>query len=88
MNHKTLFNNFFFYFFVTEPSKPLNLTVIRATSTTIELSWVKPEHENGDIKGYRIYFMHGNYTDVRTTPTPVLSYTLETLSKLKNYCGL
>lgn len=72
--------NFLFYTF-SEPSKPLNLTVIKATSTTIELSWAKPEHENGDIKGYRIYFMHGNYTDVRTTSTPVLSHTLDTLSK-------
>lgn len=42
---------------------------------------MKPEHENGDIKGYRIYFMHGNYTDVRTTSSPVMAYTLENLSK-------
>ncbi|KAL0267726.1 UNVERIFIED_CONTAM: hypothetical protein PYX00_009910 [Menopon gallinae] len=68
-----------------EPSKPLNLTVIKATSTKIELSWAKPEHENGDLKGYRIYFIDGNYTDVRSTRGPVLSYTLDGLKPYTEY---
>ncbi|XP_048512163.1 tyrosine-protein phosphatase 99A-like isoform X2 [Athalia rosae] len=48
------------------PSKPLNLTVHQVTSSSIELSWAEPENANGDIRGYRVYYMHSNYTDVKS----------------------
>ncbi|XP_046481648.1 tyrosine-protein phosphatase 99A isoform X1 [Neodiprion pinetum] len=48
------------------PTKPLNLTVHHVTSSSIELSWAKPENANGIVMGYRIYYMHSNYTDVKS----------------------
>ena len=51
---------------IAVPSKPLDLKALGITSTTIELSWSKPKSANGAIKGYRIYYMHSNYTDVNT----------------------
>ncbi|XP_043479627.1 tyrosine-protein phosphatase 99A isoform X2 [Leptopilina heterotoma] len=48
------------------PSKPLDLIARGITSFTIDLSWSKPEHANGVITGYRIYYMHSNFTDVKT----------------------
>ncbi|XP_014607845.1 PREDICTED: tyrosine-protein phosphatase 99A isoform X5 [Polistes canadensis] len=47
------------------PTKPQNLTSRGITSTTIELSWSEPECANGVITGYRVYYMHSNYTDVQ-----------------------
>ncbi|XP_043500700.1 tyrosine-protein phosphatase 99A isoform X2 [Polistes fuscatus] len=47
------------------PTKPQNLTSRGITSTTIELSWSEPECANGVIAGYRVYYMHSNYTDVQ-----------------------
>lgn len=47
------------------PTKPENLTSRGITGTTIELSWAEPENANGVIAGYRVYYMHSNYTDVK-----------------------
>lgn len=43
----------------------MNLTSRGITGTTIELSWSEPESANGVIAGYRVYYMHSNYTDVK-----------------------
>lgn len=74
------------------PSRPLNVTVLRVTSTSIDLSWTEPERPNGQITGYRLYYMHANYTDVKTvkpvrgtTPNPVIEFMLSDLSM---YCLL
>ncbi|XP_023290155.1 tyrosine-protein phosphatase 99A [Orussus abietinus] len=48
------------------PSRPLNLTAHGVTSSSIELSWQEPENVNGVIEGYRVYYMHSNFTDVKT----------------------
>lgn len=40
--------------------------VISVTANSIYLKWLEPLHANGPIGGYRVYFMHNNYTDVRT----------------------
>lgn len=53
------------YFIFTAPTKPENLTSRGITGTTIELSWSEPESANGVIAGYRVYYMHSNYTDVK-----------------------
>ncbi|KAE8740671.1 hypothetical protein FOCC_FOCC013819 [Frankliniella occidentalis] len=50
------------------PSKPLNLTVIPASCTSMKLSWVRPEE--GAVEGYRIYLLHDNRTD---SPSPSLA---------------
>jgi len=54
-----------FSLFIPAPTKPENLTSRGITGTTIELSWSEPENANGVIAGYRVYYMHSNYTDVK-----------------------
>ncbi|XP_053972725.1 tyrosine-protein phosphatase 99A-like isoform X1 [Hylaeus volcanicus] len=51
------------------PTKPLNLSSHGITSKTIELSWAEPESANGIISGYRVYYMHSNFTDVQMYKT-------------------
>jgi receptor-type tyrosine-protein phosphatase gamma len=65
------------------PSKPLNVTVLHVTHSSIELSWNKPQRPNGQITGYRLYYMHANYTDVKTIrkTDPHIEFTLKDLSK-------
>lgn len=48
------------------PGKPLNVSIGDVNDSTIALSWSEPENPNGLIKGYRIYFMRKNFTDVQT----------------------
>jgi hypothetical protein len=48
------------------PGKPLNVSIGDVNDSTIALSWSEPENPNGVIKGYRIYFMRKNFTDVQT----------------------
>ncbi|EFX83408.1 hypothetical protein DAPPUDRAFT_48090, partial [Daphnia pulex] len=48
------------------PGKPLNVSIGEVNDSTIALSWSEPENPNGLIKGYRIYFMRKNFTDVQT----------------------
>lgn len=55
----------FFSLSLLAPTKPENLTSREITGSTIELSWSEPENANGIIVGYRVYYMHSNYTDVK-----------------------
>ena len=48
------------------PSAPRNVSTHSITNTSVTLTWVQPSHPNGLIQGYRLYFMHDNFTDVRT----------------------
>lgn len=52
-------------FILLAPTKPENLTSREITGNSIELSWSEPENANGIIVGYRVYYMHSNYTDVK-----------------------
>ncbi|XP_076619526.1 putative receptor-type tyrosine-protein phosphatase mosPTP-1 isoform X3 [Colletes latitarsis] len=72
------------------PTKPLNLSSHGITSTTIELSWSEPENANGIISGYRVYYMHSNYTDVQMYKTnesdgPVIEFVLKQLNPDTEY---
>ncbi|XP_023703350.2 tyrosine-protein phosphatase 99A isoform X4 [Cryptotermes secundus] len=69
------------------PSKPLNVTVLHVTHSSIELSWNKPERPNGQITGYRLYYMHANYTDVKTIrkTDPHIEFTLKDLKPYTEY---
>ncbi|XP_071863739.1 putative receptor-type tyrosine-protein phosphatase mosPTP-1 isoform X3 [Bombus fervidus] len=72
------------------PTKPLNLSSHGITSTTIELSWAEPDYANGIISGYRIYYMHSNYTDVQMYRTdeydgPVIEFVLKELEPYTEY---
>lgn len=79
-------SNYRFTFFLSVPTKPLNLSSHGITSTTIELSWAEPESANGIISGYRIYYMHSNYTDVQMYKTDeddgsIIEFVLNELGK-------
>ncbi|XP_034171588.1 putative receptor-type tyrosine-protein phosphatase mosPTP-1 isoform X3 [Osmia lignaria lignaria] len=72
------------------PTKPLNLSSHGITSTTIELSWAEPESANGIISGYRIYYMHSNYTDVQMYKTDeddgsIIEFVLNELEPYTEY---
>lgn len=77
---------FFFHYFFTVPSKPLNLTVLEVTSTTITMGWRDPENLNGAIAGYRIFYIHQNQTYFATLRSgtgagEMITYVLSNLSK-------
>lgn len=74
------------------PSKPLNLTARGINATSIELSWSEPENANGAIVGYRVYYMHSNYTEVETPKKnepnhPIIEYVLNQLSECPSVGG-
>lgn len=76
------------FLFVSVPTKPLNLTTSVITSNSIDLSWIKPEKANGVIGGYRIYYIHENFTSVETHKVSenlqqnrTIEFTLNNLSK-------
>jgi len=80
----------FLSLFLPAPTKPENLTSRGITGTTIELSWSEPENANGVIIGYRVYYMHSNYTDVKMhTPDKSVdsddSYIEFVLKELRKY---
>lgn len=79
---------FFLIFFYTiiVPSKPLNLTVLEVTSTTITIGWRDPENLNGAIVGYRVFYIHQNQTYFATVRSgtgagEMIRYDLCDLSK-------
>ncbi|XP_021710392.1 tyrosine-protein phosphatase 99A isoform X2 [Aedes aegypti] len=71
------------------PSKPLNLSVLEVTSTTIKITWREPEKLNGAIHGYRVYYVHQNQTllhlPILKADAAVNSVYTYTLSNLKPY---
>lgn len=74
------------------PSKPRNLTVLDYTSNSIRLRWMNPEKKNSAIEGYRVYYIHNNFTEVWPDKIPYNDslniYNLTRLSKFfKKYCN-
>ena len=65
------------------PSQPLRVVFKEVTNSTVSVHWLEPTTPNGLIAGYRIYYMHDNYTDVQTvrSTNPDMSYVLQRLSK-------
>jgi hypothetical protein len=65
------------------PSQPLDVSFRNVTSTSVDVSWSQPDEVNGVIVGYRLYYMHNNFTDVVTihASTPQMQHTLSSLSK-------
>ncbi|XP_075218273.1 protein tyrosine phosphatase 99A isoform X2 [Lycorma delicatula] len=68
---------------VKEPvfSKPLNLSVMKAKDTSIELYWTAPDEAVVNISGYHVYYMANNHTSKKEvlTSQPVIQYTLNYL---------
>lgn len=72
------------------PSKPLNLTVLEVSSTTITIGWRDPENLNGAIVGYRVFYIHQNQTYFATVRSgtgadEMIRYSLCDLSKYYRY---
>ena len=65
------------------PSAPLNVSTHSITNTSVTVTWQQPSQPSGVIQGYRLYFMHTNFTDVRTVKEAGehLQYKLEGLGK-------
>jgi len=53
------------------------------TNDSVLVRWRRPLRPNGVVQGYRLYYMHGNYTDVKTVrePTEAMQYTLDGLGE-------
>ena len=68
---------------------PVNVSIREVTNTSVRVLWHRPEKPNGVIQGYRMYFMHQNFTDVRTVrdPQQKMDYHLTGLSKFPFYCN-
>jgi receptor-type tyrosine-protein phosphatase gamma len=62
---------------------PVNVSMREVTNSSVRVMWQQPENPNGIIQGYRMYFMHQNFTDVRTVRDPLakMEYHLTGLSK-------
>ena len=67
------------------PGKPVNVLVGEVNDSSIELSWAEPSNPNGVIKGYRIYFMRKNFTDVQTVrgADPAQKFVLTELGNIR-----
>ena len=65
------------------PSAPLNVSTHSISNTSVTISWEEPSQPNGLIQGYRLYFMHDNFTDVRTIKeaNKHMEYKLQGLGK-------
>jgi hypothetical protein len=65
------------------PSKPRNVEVVKEFVDSVKLTWIAPETPNGELKGYRLYFMRENFTDVRSihNASSPMEYILERLRK-------
>ncbi|CAL4066747.1 unnamed protein product, partial [Meganyctiphanes norvegica] len=48
------------------PGPPVNLTVVDIHDRSVDLQWYTPEDATDDIRGYRVYYMRGNLTSVKT----------------------
>ena len=62
---------------------PVNVSMREVTNSSVRVLWHQPTHPNGIIQGYRMYFMHQNFTDVRTVrdPKDKMEFLLEGLGE-------
>ncbi|CAB4058090.1 PTPRG [Lepeophtheirus salmonis] len=69
------------------PTMPINVTFGEIKNSSVQVHWHEPYAPNGIIQGYRLYYMHQNFTDVRTVrnPSPQMQYLLEGLEPYTNY---
>ena len=57
-------------FIVPVPSQPVNVSFREVTNSSVVVRWQQPNFPNGLIQGYRLYYMHKNYTEVVTVREP------------------
>lgn len=70
--------------FFSAPSSPRNVQLLSVTDTSIKISWWEPARANGVLLGYRVYFLHRNFTSVQTIRDNK-SAMVETLTRLSKY---
>ncbi|KAK3870991.1 hypothetical protein Pcinc_023824 [Petrolisthes cinctipes] len=65
------------------PGPPENLTMLRVHDRSVDLQWNQPTEPNGEIRGYRVYFIKGNITSVRTVHAndPSITFSLHDLGQ-------
>ena len=65
------------------PSRPLKVIFKAVTNSSVTVHWQQPTTPNGIVVGYRIYYMHDNFTDVQTVrhTEPNMFHLLKGLSK-------
>ena len=70
----------------TAPSSPRNLTVQVKSNTTISVTWVQPENENGIIIMYDIYVKEQDRNEtMKSVPGEETSTLLKSLKPYTNY---
>lgn len=71
------------------PSAPLDLTVLKATDTSVKLRWLEPKSANGIIQGYQINLANvgaqTNESRRLSDPQSVMEHTLGELSPFTWY---
>ncbi|XP_071748929.1 putative receptor-type tyrosine-protein phosphatase mosPTP-1 isoform X2 [Lepeophtheirus salmonis] len=69
------------------PSMPVNVSLRNITNSSILIHWRQPTNPNGIIIGYRLYYMHKDFTDVETVRRPQehMQYRLSGLKPYTNY---
>lgn len=69
------------------PSQPMNVSFRGVTNASVLVRWHQPKFPNGIIQGYRLYYMHKNYTDVQTIrdPEEEMEHNLEGLEPFTKY---
>ncbi len=48
------------------PSQPVAVSFRDVTNSSVVVHWQQPKFPNGLIQGYRLYYMHKNYTEVKS----------------------
>ncbi len=63
---------------------PVNVSMREVSNSSVRVLWHVPSHPNGIIQGYRLYYMHQNFTDVKTVKDAreSMEFVLEGLSEL------
>ncbi len=53
------------------------------TNSSVAVRWQRPRHPNGIVQGYRLYYVHKNFTDVQTVREPEedMEHTLQGLGE-------
>ena len=67
----------------TVPSRPFNVSFRGVTNSSVAVRWQRPRHPNGIVQGYRLYYVHKNFTDVQTVrdPDEDMEHTLQGLGE-------
>lgn len=67
------------------PSKPLNLVFHDVKNTSVQLSWEAPEHMNGVLKNYEVWYNGSHKAVDGHHGQKTINYTLENLTSFSFY---